>query len=211
MNEAFYAQLYIRTRNFWEARKGKYPTWDCGYRILYSRPSDRPEILFISDHPGGDASDVRTGEHERWPDENQFAAASWKYAKKMRRLFDEDLLRNNMAMNAIFFRSPDAKVWKSNPKPIREELEAFSLGEALSIIQEARPKLVVVLGVTTLDSLTREVSVLLRTHKNHRLVVTASLKGASAIAIPNPTGAFGISHDDWDAAREAVDQIRNRL
>ncbi len=164
--ESFTRNLYQQVRTYWESKQGQYETWDHAYRILYSPPRYRPNLMVIGFNPGGDASRVQQSHLEGWPSKHSYFTENWPLAVKMRSLFAsigyQKVLSNSVKTNLIFFRTPciepdknkpNKKAWYATPSEIRLELEVFSEGQVREMIRQFQPKLIFAEGFKTFDRL----------------------------------------------------------
>jgi len=105
-------QLYQETGGFYAGIRSLLASvgHDYKYRLLYG-PFARPPILWIEFQPGG--KKCNPGELAL-PVSGicDFACKDWTLARRMRRMFPIKLLRDSVAVNAIFVRSPRVKTYK---------------------------------------------------------------------------------------------------
>ncbi len=62
----------------------------------------------------------------------------WTLAKNMRAMFGTKFLKECVATNANFFRSPHSDTWDALPYRIRRHLEEFCQAKLLNIIANAQ-------------------------------------------------------------------------
>ena len=173
---------------------------DFGYKILYGPPKVNPPILFIGYNPGGVYKDAKNGEEagERigWPKKHEYAdeAADYRLAKNIRKLWNEDkkFLSECVSLNYLFIRFPDKK---SLPK--YAGIEAFCAPECERIVRILKPKLIVVIGITTLHKKIFKASdaAPIKRGNGDRLIQEGELWGLPAVATMHLSGAQ-ISNED---------------
>lgn len=147
------AAVYEETQRYYGAKAPYMADAALGFRILYGPPIVDAPILFIGFQPGG--SSIEDDSHHRtWPAECHYATSSWPLARRMRAIWTAETLALCTGLNAIFFRASSVQSWRALPRPLRLELEAFSLTRAERIVRALSPQRIVVIGLATFDRLT---------------------------------------------------------
>lgn len=173
-----------------------------GYRILYGPPRPCPDILFIGFQPGGRIQDalngLAEGQHTLWPSRFEFAAASWPLARAIRKIFSVEDLDRCTGLNLVFFRAPSMTTWRQIARPVRKELERFSLEKCEEITKALRPRIILVIGLGTFKSLAQGLPVLWKEHSRRPDVLAreAEIWGFPAIGVTHLTGSRINRHDD---------------
>ena len=205
--EAFAAQVYVDMNQIWIAKKNAFPTWELGFRILYSPPILKPELVIVGENPGCLRGQVfALEEHSGWPGHNEYAVQGWPLASKLRILFSaiglQKVLERSVGLNANFFRSHSSSSdqvglrWKDNPPTIRRELESICLEKVFGLISAMNPKIVLALGMKAFDALTRHNGTIIIRRGRDRLCAIGNANATTIIGIIHPTGAQ-VSNDDW--------------
>jgi hypothetical protein len=120
-----------------------------GYRILYAPPTVGAPYLFLGYQPAGTEAES----DETWPEQNFYTMKNWRFSKRVRSIWGAELVNNCTGLNAIFFRAPSVAAWLRVEKPLRRELEEFSIHHAEEIVRILRPKCLVVIGLGTFNRL----------------------------------------------------------
>ena len=189
--------VYAETRAFYELNKAR--LGGCGFKVLYGPPLVRAPILFIGYQPGGDVEDGRaeeaSGAHEWWPDVCEYATADWRLAKNLRSMLGTDLLRRSTGMNAIFFRSPSADVYrKTVHKGLRQEAQQFCKDRVERLISVLDPQKIVVIGFDALRLFTSG-TVGLSNSAGRVLTMHGEIAGIPTVASLHLSGAQIASSD----------------
>ncbi len=215
--EEYCKGMYRRTRAFWDARKGKYPTWKCRFSILYGPPKVGTDIMIVGSNPGFDPNDLYDEEIQSWPSKNEYWTRNWPLAVKLRQIFsatdDRDRLRDSVGTNLLFFKSrslgshKSGLGWANNPRHIRAEMERFCRREVWNLVRAVRPKLILVLGLAAFDKIveTPEKVILSRSDEGaqRRIFAAGAGFGRRVIGMIHPTGAR-VSSADWDIVTFAL-------
>ena len=166
-----------------------------GFKIFNSPPVSRPEILFIGYQPGGGDAEWRyersRESHKIWPSEVEYRVASWALAVNIREIFSntEVDLRKTVGMNALFVRAPSVEVFKSKfSKLERDNIKNFCIEEAKSIVKFLQPKIIVAIGLGTLDLFGKSKPDLVGA-RNRQLAATGSIEGIKTLGVIHLTGA----------------------
>ncbi len=213
----YYTKIYEETKKRWAHERRECKALELGFRILYSPPCDSPKLLLIGLQPGRDEKrkdrDKAQQQMDGWPAENEFATEDWCLAKRTRELVDVGALRASMAMDAIFFRSPNDDQWEKIPRETRKGLKEFCLERTKSIIDRAKPSLIMAIGLGTFSMLTKEQGKLElpNNRQNRRLVVSGSVQGFPLIGIRHPTGKQALSSEDWNSMTNNLPKILKRF
>jgi hypothetical protein len=125
----------------------------------------------------------------------------------LRKRFGVRWLENAIGLNAIFFRSPSTELWRELDEALRKEIEDFCRSRALDIVRRLEPRLVLILGWDTLETLggvgfVERIGNKLATgrRRRRRLAQTGVVAGVPAVAIPHPTSAWRappVTNEDW--------------
>jgi len=104
---------------------------------------------------------------------------------------DDQLLKNCVGMNAIFFRSPTIRAWRNIDPHLRANLTQFSLDSTRSIVEAMRPRLIIMIGFATMYLFRpRPTCADLYTVDNRVLVKSSELFDIPALAVLHLTGAW---------------------
>ncbi|MBF0857641.1 hypothetical protein HKD24_00220 [Gluconobacter sp. LMG 31484] len=172
-----------------------------GYRILYGPPRPCPDILFIGFQPGGRGQDaldgLAEGQHTSWPTRFEFAAAPWPLARAIRKIFGVEDLDQCTGLNLVFFRAPSMTAWRRIPRPVRKELERFSLEKCEEIVKALCPRMILVIGLGTFEALAQGLPVLRKEHSRRPDVLAreGQIWGVPAIGVAHLTGSRINRHD----------------
>lgn len=98
--------IYDEVAEFYDAKAPEMDNLAMGFRILYGPPSVRVDLCFMGINPGGDLESMSDAEQQVWPNKSEYAVASWRLAKMIRRVWSEAELSRSTGLNEIFFRSP---------------------------------------------------------------------------------------------------------
>lgn len=207
--EGFTRTLYRQVYAYWQSKQGQYETWDHAYRILYSPPRHKPDLMIIGFNPGGNASRVQQSHLESWPDKHSYLTENWPLAVKMRALFRsidrQEVLSKSVKTNLIFFRTPciepdknrpEKKAWCAIPSKLRLQFEAFSEGHVREMINQFQPKLIFAEGFKTFDRLADPSSKSIRNANNRVIAKEGTLGTIRLIGSLHPTGAW-VAAQDW--------------
>jgi len=180
-----------------------------GFEILMGPPLKRPPIVFIGYQPGNGSLSVeqarQAGYEQEWPKTNEYLTASWPLAKRMRRMFGVELLQQCVGLNAIFVRSRSAHTYvRSLSRHDRRAVRAFCLEEVGKLVRAMDPRLVVVIGFSTLE-LFGAGTADLRNHSGRVLTRFGEVHGRRAIATLHLTGSQ-IANADIDRIASQVKQ-----
>ncbi len=173
---------------------------DFGFKIFNSPPLHQPDVLFIGYQPGGGKEDfayeISRGSHLSWPQEAEYATASWVLAKRMREMFEPSIdLQKCVGLNAIFLRSPDIDTYNKNlTKKDRQAVAQFCADQVGEMIELLDPKFIVAIGFQTLNLFCASQPDLL-SPKNRVLARRGMIGTRKAISVLHLSGAQ-ISKDD---------------
>ena len=142
--------VYRETQALYEMRSTAMGAHALGFRVLYGPPVVDAPVLFVGDQPGGESIEDAQ-HHAGWPDRCDYAWKPWRFAQRIRSIWDADTLAASTGLNANFFRAPSAQSWRQVPLPLRRELEHFSSARAERIVQALSPRQVVVVGIGVFD------------------------------------------------------------
>lgn len=179
-------EVYVETRAFYEAHSPAMGPAALGFRILYGPPVAKPPVLFLGYQPGGTMAEDGN-QHETWPVVSDYAVQSWPLAARLRETLGEAKVAASTGLNAIFFRAKSIADWRRFKRPLRDEMEAFSLSRAERIVRVLAPRHIVVIGLGTFDRLTAGTASTLGAGRV--LAKRGDLWGASAIGIMHLSGA----------------------
>jgi hypothetical protein len=202
---ALCAKIYNKTSEIYDEYKTRLAPYDFGYKVLYGPPISHTPVLFVGDQPGGNIRDEKPNERFSWPEKCEYATESWALATKMQKMFGSEFLSHCVGVNANFFRSPKAEVWRCVPKQVRDELEQFSVAQLLNLIDAIDPRLIVAIGTATLEKLTPTEPVLYGT-KNRVLAKTGKIGVRQAYSVLHLSGAH-ISMQDRASIADFVKDL----
>ncbi len=195
--------IYSDVQRFYDEHPVRIGGEDLGFRVLYSPPLPRPEILFLGFQPGGRLGEAlesqRLGHREGWPTFSDYATADWLLARRMRSIWPIDVINRSVGMNAIFFRAPSIKDWNSLPAVVRLAAEEFSARHVAGLIQLLSPRRIVVIGLGTFDRLTHG-EALVRGYRKQVLIKEGRLWGRPAYGVVHLSGAR-IAREDLNTIR----------
>lgn len=196
--------MYKRTYHLWHRLKDQYPTWKCRYSILYSPPVFEPDLVILGLNPGYNPHDLYDDEIHTWPSSNEYIHKDWPLARKLRAIFSNaglsQNLKNSVGSNLLFFKSRSKQKhesglgWSDNPSAIRKILEDHCKQELFDFIRLARPRAILALGFPVFDQLVRQQEKCIE-KQNRRLVASGQAYGVKLLGIIHPTGARVSSHD----------------
>jgi hypothetical protein len=181
------------------ARDGPAP----GYAILFGPPRLRPPILFVGYQPGGPYGPVPDAASPTpWPLTSQYAACSWRLALRLQDIYGKELLARCTGLNAIFVRARSSTHYKDYPSTARQRIEAFCIPACRRLIEAMQPEKVVVLGLGSLGLLGKAGQASIATGAKGRwLVCDGTVASRPVTAVLHPTGAFGLSAEEWDVVK----------
>lgn len=165
-----------------------------GYAVLYGPPKPTPPVLFIGYQPGGrELSETHlrpAPPSDPWPDTLEYATDTYyPLARRLQEIFGPPLLRECVAVNALFFCSPDVKTWRAEvPLSVRRSAANLCLPWVERIVAVVAPRLVVAIGLDTLELFTRG-EMLLANGDGRWLASTGKIAGVRAIATLHLSGA----------------------
>jgi hypothetical protein len=217
--EAFSRQVYADINEIWASRENFYPTWKLGFRILYSPPIFRPNIMLVGENPGCLLGQVySTDEQAGWPTHNEYVVQNWPLARKLQSLFSQigayKTLESSVGLNVNFFRSHSSKSreiglrWRDNPPRLRRELEGICLQKVIGLIKVMEPTIVLALGMTAFDALTQNggTAILTRKGDGARLCAMGNINGTKIAGVIHPTGAQ-VSNEDLQGVMTQVNTL----
>jgi hypothetical protein len=207
-------KVYADIDKFWQSSKGKFPTWELGYAILFSPPRFQPDLVLLGHNPSAYANTPYPQTYNPlWPSANELVTESYPFAKKLQRLFASigatDALANSVHMNLNFFRSRPASAaehgfrWKDNPVEIRERIEKRSLASAIELLDLMQPKLVVATGIEVFTRVGGVGIDIVPRRGSFRRCVRGLAGVHQLIGIPHPTGAQ-VSLEDWSLIMNVI-------
>ncbi len=170
-----------------------------GYAILFGPPRLRPPILFIGYQPGGPYGPMPdAASPSPWPPVSQYATCSWRLALRLQDIYGKELLARCTGTNALFVRARSSTHYKAYPSAARRRIEAFCIPACRRLIETMQPEKVVVLGLGSLGLLGKAGQVPIATGAKGRwLVCGGTIAGRPVTAVLHPTGAFGLSAEEW--------------
>lgn len=181
---------------------------DRGYHIMYGPPLPRAPILFMGYQPGGDQ---RTNDHRReqvggrWPAVSFYATEDWTLARSMRAMFGADLLKRCTGLNAIFFRSPNIRVFEREVSlHRRRDATRFAVERVARVVAALQPKLVVAIGFKSLRLFGPTEDVLVNA-RGRSLIIGGAVAGVAALGTLHLSGARIASLDRAAIARTIIE------
>lgn len=214
----FGSDIFSETKKKWDEYKGKSLIIEHnGFAVFYSPFNRNPDLMIIGHNPGIGNND---GEFD-WkreatiPDVHDYIRMEYRLAIKQNRLWTEmdrlEILQNSVKINLLFFRSQNIAEWNGIEKEIRKPLEDFCIDKVKEIIEHLKPKKILCEGVGTFDIFINRVlkpktqPLEIRNRENKRLFISAIYNDDfDIIGIPHPTGAWGISPEDWKIIKEKL-------
>ncbi len=184
--EATCRQIYAEVASFYQSKISNMGETARGYSILYGPPIRGAETLFVGFQPGDDRDDAVI--QETWPASCLYATDKWRLAVRMRQIWSESYLRRCTGLNAIFFRAASVVQWRTLPRDLRNEMEAFSLTRTDALIQMLEPERIIVLGLWLFDRLTHGSNELLG-QTERVLVKRGAVCGHPALGIVHLSGS----------------------
>jgi hypothetical protein len=183
-------QVYEETRSFYAQKAPQLGDSACGFRVLYGPPLIDAPFLFLGYQPGGEAAHMEPDHHQTWPVRCDYAVACWPLARRVRETWGgESSLERCTGLNAIFFRAPSVRAWHQLSRPLRVEMECFSLRRAERIVKALAPKRIVVIGLAMFDRLTERKGIVARQSDRRVLVKAGELWGRPAYGVIHLSGA----------------------
>lgn len=159
-----------------------------GFKILNGPPRECPPLAIVGIQPGGPVA--CTSQNSIWPSKLELLDADYCLARKLRKLVANDILAQSIGLNVIFVRSKCAGDYNRNFTTYeRRQILQFCKPRALSILEVAKPKRILFIGLGTPRLLGAE---LLSSHQNDRGRVLArhvAVGGEEALAVLHLTGA----------------------
>ena len=205
--EAGCREIYAEARQQYADAEAQLGPSALGFRVLYGPPIVGAPYLFMGYQPGGrEIQSLR--HHESWPEQCDYATETWPLAKKVRLVWGDDIVARCTGLNAIFFRAPSIKDWLRVARPLRGQLEEFSLQRAKAIIVALQPKRLVLVGLGTFDRLLVGEPCLWG-DRGRVLAKTGSLWGYDAIGVAHLSGARLSSADLERLRAKFTPQISN--
>jgi len=204
--KVFWENLYAELHEYWENKRSFLPrTGDLKFGIFYSPVHAHPDLMIIGANPGFDSDD----DTKAPPDTNLFYdpigrnPKEWKISPAMRKLFQpagqEEMLRNSVVLNLLFFKSRclgrhagTGQGWRDNRDAnVRHEIEHYCRHKVEQIVSQLAPARILVLGLATWDKLAEPQAKLVARRRGlrGRLAVAGTVFNRSALGIIHPTGA----------------------
>lgn len=190
---AFYRQRHAALRNR-------------GYAVMYGPPLLHAPVLTIGYQPGGRQI---VDDHLRpepasspWPPVLEYATDTYPLAARLQEVFGKPLLRRCTGLNAIFFSSPNVDTYRTEvPIALRREITHFCVPWVEQIVAAVQPRLVLAVGLGTLD-LFGQTRTALQSTSGRVLASTGEIGGARAIGTLHLSGARIATED-----RTAITQL----
>lgn len=194
---------YVATRTLALLRDNQ----SLGFEILMGPPRHRPLIAFIGYQPGEwkmSVAEARAGGFEtRWPAANTYLVGEWRLAKRLRDMFGNDFISQCIGLNAIFVRARSVKEYhRTVSRADRRAVTKFCLEHVRQMLDAMEPRLVVVIGISTLE-LFGSSEPDLRSPTGRVLTRKGLVHGRDAIATLHLSGAR-IARDDAGAIAERI-------
>lgn len=219
-NNDFYREIYKRTRVFYKKIQPHFGDQDFGFKILNGPPHSEPPVLFLGYQPGGATEDKlryqKTGAHYSWPQEIEYLTEPWSLAVNVREIFNPfpGLLNQCVALNAIFFRAPSVRQWRTLDSSLRQDAKNFCIDHVKSIVKRLKPKLVIVNGFETLRLFRKAQAGRndqhdLRNANNRLLTQHCEVEGYDGLATLHLSGARISAVDRREINYQIRDKIRH--
>ncbi len=186
-----------------------------GFKMFYSPVKENPDIMIIGYNPGVSKDSLKKWEiyqEEKLekgdfslPSEHEYLTKTYRLANKMRKFFEgsekrEQLLKESVKINLIFFRSKNVREWKKIEKLERIEIEDFCLNIVKEIIMKLKPKIILIEGIGTYRKLRKFLQI--EDELKNPLYREAKWNDVKLFAIPHPTGSR-IKGDDWNNIKKS--------
>jgi len=196
--------------------KTKYDFWEPGFKVFFSPVYKNPKLMILSLNPGGtkvhyENENMRNFQKNDFslPKHNEYLTKDHNMANKVKLFFEGhyDLLEQSVVLPIVFFRSQNWKYWKNNvPKNKRREMEQFSYDLVKEIIEKLKPKMFLVLGISSTYRRIKKNILDVKNEKSvlsgiHRLYITAQAGNIPIFCIPHLTG--------YRLSNEKREKIRN--
>jgi hypothetical protein len=184
------SDLYSETARFYDRLRSQLTGHnnDFGYRLIYGPAFARPRILWLAFQPGGSTANPAHSAIEL-SGLCAYSYQNWTLARRMRAIFPIEVLRESVAVNAIFIRSPRIQTYKRLSVTIRRDIFAFCKPRIERLIWRLDPTLVVVIGLATLRLFDRSPVMVRLGHNGKALVRRGKIGGRRVIAVPHLSGS----------------------
>jgi hypothetical protein len=218
MNE-WAAEIQRDVYEFW---KEEYPEYPHGFNVFLSPVQYNPELLIVGFQPGGNQSNFESFAHKfrsgdfSPPSQHEFLESSYPLARVMRnKVFanSHPLLKNSVALNAVFFLSPSKDTWDNLPDDQRDDMESFCFNHLDNIIEELSPDNILFLGIETWEKMALRYGFeigeeVLRpsTEDDYRLVLISNSESPRYMAVCHPTGARGLKDNELEKAETIINR-----
>jgi len=190
------SHLYHETSGFYAGLKSQLSghNHQFGYRLIYGPAFLRPRILWLAFQPGGS---IANPAHSAVQTSGvcAYSYEKWTLARRMRATFPIRVLRESVAVNAIFVRSPSIKIYKRLPVATRTSIFAFCRPRIEQLIWRLDPTLVVAIGLATLRLFDRSPVTVRFGRSGKALIQRGKIGGRRVIAVPHISGSR-IAKDD---------------
>jgi len=150
-------------KEVYQTWKEKYLTWKPGFKVFYGPVKQNPELMIVSQNPGGGANNFKVEDLSRFqigdfsPQQEHAYKLNHTLATTLRNLFDDKtaILYKAVTFPMIFFRSRSTKELSGIERFMYHEMERYSLLKAREIIQKVKPQKIFVIGFKSHDLLER--------------------------------------------------------
>jgi len=192
--------------------KENHRDWEAGFRVFYGPVFSEPEVLILGFQPGGPPGDFARDHLDRYqdgdfsvPDTNEYLKNDYRIAKQMRtKVFEghQNILKQSIKSNVIFFRAKDLDTWAEVPKAERKEMESFSLKKVDEMIETLDPNTVLIEGMKTWDLIKSRVGFndeCLARRSNARLLCVSEDQDRTYVGIIHPSTR--VSDENWSKVK----------
>lgn len=187
-----------------------------------------PKVLFVGFNPGYEREEWKTRPSNLLSlQKNGFPSTEVKYIEERnlrlgKRIFEifnhnEQYIKENVAeTNFIHFNSPDIKTYYESlsciPQEVSKKLSTHFYECFEKIIQEAKPKLIVIIGMTTFDDLLQmvnfeEIKTLATNTKGNRTCLRAKIKTLNTDVIVTKHLSMAISNENMEQIKEEINKL----
>ncbi len=205
--EAVCCEAYRKTRDYYANLSQRMVRSDYGFKILYGPPKIKPDVLFLGLNPGGNENDAQqgksAGERDCWTKANEYISKDYRLATHIQKIWHRDQLENSVALNRLFFRSPNINAWKTNSleQSIRCDAEKFCLDECQKIVKAMEPKSLIIIGLSTLSQKEFIKTNIAVGSPSRRVVQNGTLWGIPTSAVIHLSGQWGANDGDISKMR----------
>lgn len=212
-------RIYDETREFYFSELKPALKDDPGYQILYGPPLFQTPVLFVGYQPGNGTKNPfeerEYGTEDGWPERSEFVTECWPLAMALRRIFNKDFIEKCVGTNVIFVRASDVKTYGKFDKNLRAKIREFCKPRVELMVKAIQPKLIVAIGLATLDLFgPSEETLRGAAHgargKSSALIKKGKIAGREALAVMHLSGAR-IPRQDRKAIADSLQDITHQV